>query len=97
MRSGAWWPVAIVGALGVTMILDTGLTNGTRYYYGVRARDAWNWFGTPNVTTNIDNASAIPTGGIEQLNCQTCHGTSAAVPPTRVMLAASAARTHHVE
>jgi hypothetical protein len=70
----ALWSSPYMTDLAVRSVLDTGLSNGLRYYYGVRAKDGV--LPTHNQTTNTDNASAIPTGA--GLGCSSCHG----FPPT---------------
>jgi predicted CxxxxCH...CXXCH cytochrome family protein len=73
----AGWPKAV----GATSLVDTGLINGTTYYYGVRAQDNAS---PPNVTTNSDTASGVPTDGTGGSSCTLCHG---APPATGAHLA----------
>jgi predicted CXXCH cytochrome family protein len=78
---GTLWSSVYKTNLAITSFLDTGLANGTPYYYGVRAKDS---AATPNNTTNIDNATATPTaggGGGGALACDSCHGMPPSTDP----------------
>lgn len=52
--------IRMVVPAGTTTVKVGGLTDGTTYYFGVRARDK---NVTPNYTTNTDTQSAVPTSG----------------------------------
>jgi predicted CxxxxCH...CXXCH cytochrome family protein len=57
--------------LGATSYQDTGLSNGTTYWYGVRARDS---AVPPNSTANVDFKGAAPTKG-SAFGCNSCHAS----------------------
>lgn len=64
--------------LGVTSIVDTGLTNGQTYWYGVRAVDSSS--PVSNATNNMDTASGNPSAAGTGLTCTSCHQTPPVSP-----------------
>jgi hypothetical protein len=77
----AWNNLAVSGITNRSYA-DTGLTNGTLYYYGVKAKDT-----SGNTSTQpTDTASATPTAA--NTGCNTCHGN----PPSAAAVAGSHAK-----